>query len=296
MLQQDINANPIIIIGAARSGTNMLRNVIVKLNGVETWPCDEINYIWRYGNRDAETDEFNEQHANDSVKKYIRSQFKSFVQKSALQQYEPSERFVLEKTCANTLRVPFVDAIVPEARYVHIVRDGRDVVSSAEKRWKAPLNIPYLMAKARYVPLKDIPYYGYNYLKNRVSKIFDKESALSVWGPKFDGMQSLSRDHDVNVVCAHQWCKSVQSAHAAFERMGADKVLHIKYEEFVHKPVEHLTRISAFMGLQVSQEEIKTACDGVRVSSVGKSKEDSKQPASKVHSVLAPCLALYNYI
>ena len=41
---------PVVIIGAARSGTNMLRDVLVKLPGVGTWPCDEINYIWRHGN------------------------------------------------------------------------------------------------------------------------------------------------------------------------------------------------------------------------------------------------------
>ena len=39
-----------MIIGAARSGTNMLRDVLTSLDGVDTWPCDEINYIWRHGN------------------------------------------------------------------------------------------------------------------------------------------------------------------------------------------------------------------------------------------------------
>ena len=39
---------------------------------------------------------------------------------------------MVEKTCANTLRLPFVDKVLPEARYLHIVRDGVDVVASAE--------------------------------------------------------------------------------------------------------------------------------------------------------------------
>ena len=30
-------------------GHNMLRDVLTKLPGVATWPCDEINYIWRHG-------------------------------------------------------------------------------------------------------------------------------------------------------------------------------------------------------------------------------------------------------
>ncbi len=54
---------------------------------------------------------------------------------------------VVEKTCANSLRVPFVDRVVPEARYVFIRRDGLDAVGSAMARWKAPLDIPYLARK-----------------------------------------------------------------------------------------------------------------------------------------------------
>ena len=48
---------PVIIIGSGRSGTNMLRDIITSIDGFETWDCDEINPIWRYGNRDYPTDE-----------------------------------------------------------------------------------------------------------------------------------------------------------------------------------------------------------------------------------------------
>ena len=41
--------NPIIIIGAPRSGTNILRDTISSFNEVGTWDCDEIPYIWLYG-------------------------------------------------------------------------------------------------------------------------------------------------------------------------------------------------------------------------------------------------------
>ena len=49
---------PLVIIGAARSGTNMLRDLLSSLEPFATWPCDEINYIWRHGNREFETEEF----------------------------------------------------------------------------------------------------------------------------------------------------------------------------------------------------------------------------------------------
>jgi len=55
---------PIIIVGAGRSGTNMLRDLLAQLPEFSTWPCDEINYIWRHGNRGFETDEFTREMAD----------------------------------------------------------------------------------------------------------------------------------------------------------------------------------------------------------------------------------------
>lgn len=53
-----INLTPIILIGAPRSGTNIFRDTIASLPSVTTWPCDEINYIWRHGNINYPSDEF----------------------------------------------------------------------------------------------------------------------------------------------------------------------------------------------------------------------------------------------
>ncbi|MDN5869901.1 MAG: sulfotransferase [Nitrococcus sp.] len=37
------NYQPVVIIGAPRSGTNMLRYVLTPIPGVRTWRCAEIN-------------------------------------------------------------------------------------------------------------------------------------------------------------------------------------------------------------------------------------------------------------
>jgi hypothetical protein len=71
----NFNFKPVIIIGAARSGTNMLRDVLTSLDDFSTWPCDEINYIWRYGNKEREDDEFTVRDVNSKNKAYIRKQF-----------------------------------------------------------------------------------------------------------------------------------------------------------------------------------------------------------------------------
>ena len=58
---------PLIIIGAGRSGTNALRDALTSLPGFKTWPCDEINAIWRFVNYSVPYDEFIVEHATPAV-------------------------------------------------------------------------------------------------------------------------------------------------------------------------------------------------------------------------------------
>ena len=62
------NFTPIIIIGAARFGTNILRDTLAQLPSVATWPCEEIKFIWRHGNARYPSDIFPNEFATSAVK------------------------------------------------------------------------------------------------------------------------------------------------------------------------------------------------------------------------------------
>lgn len=288
-----IAAQPVVIIGAGRSGTNMLRDVLTRLQGLNTWPCDEINYIWRHGNRDFSTDELTVRHASPKVSNFIRTQFSSIVEELGLSTYPDNQRFIVEKTCANSLRIPFVDAVIPEAKYIFLVRDGRDVIASARKRWQAPLDIPYLFSKAKYVPKSDLFYYARRYLLNRISKQGNSDKALSVWGPKFEGMSALSEQASLDDVCAVQWVRCVESSQAAFDKMEQSKFISVHYEDFVSRPMEVLAVITQFLGLAHDSEAIKHACNNVRTESVGKGQIEPLNQG--LLDVMAATLKKYDY-
>ena len=162
----------VLIVGAPRSGTNMLRDVLCDLPEIATWPCDEINYIWRHGNVRYPSDELPKHNASSSVQRYIRKQFQWV-------EHAYSANIVVEKTCANCLRVPFVDAVVPQAKYIYIYRDGIDATGSAKLRWTAKLDIPYLLEKVRFVPRMDLPYYAFRYFWSRMYRLFSREKRLA---------------------------------------------------------------------------------------------------------------------
>lgn len=258
---------PIVIVGAPRSGTNMLRDVLTGLRGVGTWPCDEINYIWRHGNVGYPSDEFTANMATPSVKRFVQKQFDKLTRHNDFQ-------FVIEKTCANSLRVEFVDEILPDARYIEIVRDGIDVVASARKRWSASLDVPYILKKARYVPITDLPYYATQYFVNRIHRLTSKEKRLATWGPKLDLMDDILLGRTLEEICAIQWRRCIENAERGFSGMGPEKVYRIQYEDFVRQPHDALKKICGYIGLQVPESEIELAVEGVSPKSIGKGYEE----------------------
>jgi hypothetical protein len=94
-------------------------------------------------------DELGPEQATPAVVRHMRGRFEDVARGSGA-------ATVVEKTCANSLRVAFVNRILPEARYLFIVRDGRDAAASAVERFSAPLDWRYTLRKLRYAPAADL--------------------------------------------------------------------------------------------------------------------------------------------
>lgn len=258
---------PLIIIGAPRSGTNMLRDVLVRLPGAGTWPCDEINTIWRHGNTQLATDEFKPEDARADVCNFIRQAFANRASKDDL-------AIVVEKTCANSLRLAFVDRIFPDALYIYLIRDGRDVAASAKKRWQAPLDLPYLMRKTRFIPPDDIPYYASRFLWNRLHRAFSGTERLAFWGPRFVGMAEALERYPLAGVCALQWKCCVEKSDADFKQINSTRTYRLAYEEFVSQPAIELRRLAEFMAIDVSSRQVQDLVADVSANHIGKWRVD----------------------
>lgn len=278
----------IIIIGAPRSGTNMLRDAICSLPDFGTWPCDEINYIWRHGNMSFQSDCLTADKASPQVASYIKSKFVTLSKENEL-------KYVVEKTCANSLRIPFVSRVLPEAKYIFIYRNGVDAVASARLRWAAKLDLRYLVKKAKFVPYSDFPYYGFKYVWNRIYRIFSGRERLAFWGPKLENMDELLKNYSLEEVCAMQWRNCVTFAQRDLARLGLP-VVSVKYEEFVLAPEKELLRICTELGIQVEEHNLSKAVAGIKVQSVGKGhRELGEEILKKLHPLLSDTLVQLGY-
>lgn len=280
---------PVVIIGAPRSGTNMLRDVLTALPDVGTWPCDEINYIWRHGNVAFPTDELGAQQAKPAIKQYIRRQFLAIAKQQQV-------KWVVEKTCASCLRIPFIDAILPDAYYIYIYRDGIDAAGSAQLRWSAKLDLPYLLKKVRYVPFLDLPYYGLRYLWARLYRLFSKEKRLAFWGPSFTGLDQQLKQHSLNEICALQWQACVQQSEAAFLAINPARIHRIKYEDFVSAPQQELKKLTDFLKITVDDNVLGNLVADVSSGSIGKGRQAlGAKEVKNLELLVADMLKKYGY-
>ncbi|MBZ6377438.1 hypothetical protein B5C34_04935 [Pacificimonas flava] len=283
---------PLIIIGAGRSGTNILRDTLCRLDGFATWDCDEINPIWRHGNLSVAHDEFGPTEARPAVRNFIREQFRKAWRRLG------RPRYLVEKTCANSLRVPFVDAVLPEARYVFIYRDGVDVVASAQKRWRGEMEVeslPYYWAKARNTPLRDLPVYAYRFIATRVSMLLGRSQHLSSWGPRFKGMDRLAAAATLDELCAHQWSKCVERSADAFAEMPPEKLVRIRYESLVEDPDAAVSKILDFLGEHTDRRAISEATAAVSRRSVGRGRRSLGAQANQLMAIMKEPLERLGY-
>lgn len=268
----------------------MLRDCLTALPGVGTWPCDEINYIWRYGNASYPSDELTAEMTTPRIRRYIRRQFGWVARRYGAQ-------IVVEKTCANSLRIGFVERILPEGKYLFIVRNGLDAVASAMKRWKAPLDISYLARKARFVPVTDLPYYGSHFLWNRFYRLFSFQERLAFWGPKLKDMDKLLSRHSLDEVCAIQWKRCVDLAAEAFCVIPKERWLEVRYETFVNQPYDELLRIIDFLNLDISEKASRGAVANVKADSIGKGRAElAKEAIQRLMPLIQDTMDRYDYV
>lgn len=285
----------VIIVGAPRSGTNMLRDVLTSAPGIETWPCDEINLIWRHGNLDIPHDEIPAERATPKVAGYLRRQFDELGR-----QFHAD--VVVEKTCATSLRVPFAAAVFPEARYIFIRRDGLDAAASTMKRWNAPFDLRYTAKKVRYVPPSDFPRHLAGFVGKRIRQrvtgdVGSEDNDLRVstwWGPKPHDYLELQREHRLEELAFIQWQRCVSQSADALARLPRDQVLEVVYEDYVADPKSGTERILEFIGRAHLMDRVTVG--QVSTRSVGKGREQlGKEAVARIEGLGKQTLERFGY-
>ena len=215
--------DPIFIIGCPRSGTTLLFRLLSRHESLGS-VRGEGHIFWntyqhprRYG---WSSDRATEADVKPGESRYIYS---------AIRDTTGGGHF-LDKTPRNCLRIPYLDALFPGARYILLKRSGLDTVSSLIEGWRVRHGISYRLPE----PLELDEYQGYFW------------SYLLPPGWRDVAHTSIAE------VAALQYASSYETALNDLALLEQERVIELSFEELLAEPVVHSERILDALGLKPS--------------------------------------------
>jgi CelD/BcsL family acetyltransferase involved in cellulose biosynthesis len=218
----DVRA-PIFIIGCGRSGISLLGKLFAAHPAVS---YSEESYD-RWAAMDPATDFLQlysrgEHHClleASSVTATARRRYKRLMSASA-------GLTLVEKSSINALRIGYLDALAPEARFVHIVRDGVDVAHSIER-------IAAVTRKPAFRPALN-EWWGVDNVKWTT---LERDGRAGGYYP--DDVCLLATDAQRG---AYEWLLSVREVEAWRACLGS-RFCELRYQDLVDNPSETLRAV-----------------------------------------------------
>ena len=218
---------PIFVLGCPRSGTTMLLQGLLRSRQLRS-VHSEGHILWDefhdIRERGWESDGLGAEDVSEREREYVYCAIRLFAR---------GRRFV-DKTPPNCLRVPYLDALFPDATYVFLRRRAADNVNSLIEAWRArPRFVKYRLPE---------PLTGLGDLSG------DRWSLTLI-----PGWREL-REASLEEVCAHQYVACNEAVLDAREGMDPARWVDVAYEELVAEPVVELRRLSERLDLPFTAE------------------------------------------
>ena len=237
-LNEKLNA-PIFIIGSGSSGTSVLSKVLETHRDV--YSAKEADEVWYIASKKTNLRRydikgrfyFDELDFNKCQAERINRIF-CHILKNA------KKRRFLEKTPHNLYRVRWVKKLFPDAKFINIIRSGKDFVRSIKKRNRdeqAPGAYPgWWWRKDDYI------WHAY--------KAMFLESHPEYSGIVKDVLNDENR-------AAVQWINAMESKN--IESLSKENCLTLKYEDLIENPESALRRIYGFAELEYDENPVRFA-------------------------------------
>jgi hypothetical protein len=222
-------ASPLFIVGAPRSGSTLLFETLAAtpqlhtLGGEAHWLIEGSEEL-RPGAAGIDSNRLDATHATSAVAQRIIDRVLRNLQDSRGQPANAAAGSIrlLEKTPKNALRIPFLNAVFPDARFIFLWRDPRENLASIIEAWRS----------GNWITYAELP--GW-------------DGSWSLLLPP--GWQAL-RGRAVGDVAAFQWESANRVVLDDLGRLAPERWTAVGYAELVSQPQATIRRLCGFAGLE----------------------------------------------
>jgi putative sulfotransferase len=161
----------------------------------------------------------------------------------------------IERTGGSIDMAPKMMAMFPDARFVHLVRDGRDAALSMREH--LTFRIVYAM-----LFLKQI--LGVNpYLSDDRSRMDLVPSDLRAFLPECYDAEAIRSYRMPSAFFGDLWVQQTTRGVNFLSSLPADRVLHLRYEDILTAPKGQLDALAAFLGERFIDEKWSARCSEI---------------------------------
>ncbi len=196
---------------------------------------------------------------------------------------------VLDKTCINTLRLPYLYALFPKARFVFIQRDGRDNISSMMDGWRHGRTDGGFGLSQFFGPSPE--------------PVAINSGEFAEWHFFLPPGWRAYNQASLEEVCAYQWICANGLALEAKRSIPAEQWVHLRYEDLFLRSVEMFEQAFARLDLPFT-EVIRERCASLnrRPTSIVKGapkkqkwKDHNPEAIERILPMIRPLMAEMGY-
>jgi hypothetical protein len=195
--------------------------------------------------------------------------------------------WVLDKTCINVMRIPYLHELFPAAKFVFIQRDGRDNISSMMDGWRMGRVDGRFELSHWFGPFPEpVAINGGEF----------KEWAFFL-APGWREYNHASLEE----ACAFQWVSANRLALDAKQAIPQEQWIHLRYEDIFERPVEMFREAFEWLGVPFTAD-LEARCANLQPTSIVKGKpkkqkwrEHNPEAIERILPVIRPLMLEMGY-